>query len=169
VDKPENIDPSVQMRALRFILGRNYKPLSSDELAGLIHIPPIAVRAVESRRRKFSADDRQNIEILAGAIWDEKSNQWVTTWDHTPYTREKYDFYIGDKLRDQDRNPNPERAALRAQYHRMVDLYLEGLEVAIADLALTKLYRELRRIAEKDDVNLEALEQEAVKEKKKSR
>ena len=87
-----------------------------------------------------------------------------TTWDRTPFTREKYDFYIGDKLRDRERHPNPARDAIRAEYHRMVDLYLEDLDPAISDLALTKLYRELRRLAEQDNVSLEAF-----KRKKKDR
>jgi len=166
VSDPKPDDPAIQLRALRFTLGRNFKPITGDQLAALIHIPPVAIRAVENGRRKFNDDDRFNIEWFVGAVWDEKSHQWMTTWDQTPLTREKYDSYIGDKLRDRERNPNREREAMRAEYHRLVDLYLDELDPPIADLGLAKLTRDLRRNAKQDDVDLEALAEKKRKARK---
>lgn len=167
-DPPPAKDPAIQLRALRWVLGRDFKAITSEQLADLINIPPVAIRAIENRRRKFNDDDRLNIEMLLGATWDEESNQWVAIADRMPYTREKYEFHQSHGAR----GPDPEQA--RAEYHRMVDLYLDRLVPeehllvpAKLNLALTKLYRELRRIAAQDNISLGALQPEKRSQQKK--
>jgi hypothetical protein len=156
-------DPANQLRALRWALGQNFKAMPGDELADLINIPPIAIRAVESRRRKLGEDDRQNIRILLGAIWNQDREEWVTTWDGEPYTREKF----GERQKMLNYLwPQPGSAEVveldvdehRAEYHKKVDLFLNSLDITKRYLALTKLYRELRRIAAQDKVDLGGLE-----------
>jgi hypothetical protein len=149
-------DPANQLRALRWALGRNFKPMPADELADLINIPPVAIRAVESRRRKLNENDLTNIELFLGVVWNPELEEWVSVDDRTPFTRDKYEFYLEHGIRGLD----PE--SMRAAYHRMVDLYLDRLEPKETRLiastkmtvALTKLYRELRRIAAQDDITL---------------
>jgi hypothetical protein len=162
-------DPANQLRALRLALGVNFRPLPGDELADLINIPPIAIRAVESRRRKLSEDDRQNIRILLGAIWDAKREQWVTVWDGTPYTREKFEerqkmlAYLRLKPATVIEPGSIEVMVIdldehRTEYHKTVDLFLDQLDITKRYLALTKLFRELRRIAAQDKIELGGLE-----------
>jgi hypothetical protein len=157
VSETDPKDPSIQMRALRWALGRNFKPITSEQLADMINIPPVAIRAVENRRRKFNADDRENIEILLGAVWNDESNQWITIWDGTPYTREKFEFYLSDEFLKRTRHLE------RVEYHKMVDAYLDRLTPARSGLALSKLYRELHRIAERDHVSWDEIKLEALK------
>jgi hypothetical protein len=151
VKQLDKSDPANQLRALRWALGQNFKPMPADELADLINIPPVAIRAVESRRRKLSEDDRLNIEMLLGAVWNAERKEWLTIWDDMPYTREKFEMRQAFGAR------GPDVDDVRAEYHRTVDLYLDRLEPPEMYLALTKLYRELRRIADQDKVNLGAL------------
>jgi hypothetical protein len=94
VDVVENDNYSGQLRALRFILAENFRPLSTAKLAKLTHIEHVAIRGVESGRRKLSASDYCNIMIFLGARWNPDSRQWVrSTQPAIPYTRADFELY----------------------------------------------------------------------------
>jgi len=154
-DQPEKIDPSVQMRALRFILGRDYKPLSSEELAGLIYIPPVAIRAIESRRRKFSQMDRIHISTLLGATWDDQQGVWVDVRDGELYTKEF--FILWQSSLNETKHPQLE--ALQQEYLHAVELFWEKLPPSLNYLVVVQLYGALKEIADRHHIPLEALEQ----------
>jgi hypothetical protein len=50
----------------------------------------------------------------------------------------------------------------------MVDLYLDRLTPAKSGLALSKLYRELHRLTEEDNISWDELKLEALRQKKRS-
>ena len=140
MDKIANEDFSSQLRSLRLILGRNFRPISTKTLASLTGIALVSIRAVEAGRRRLNEDDSFNIELLLGATWNAASGQWVAARDQTPYTREKYEFHISQLVR------GPELEYLRAEYHKTVDQYLDRLGPAKLHFGLSKLLSSLRQI-----------------------
>lgn len=141
-------DYSAQLRSLRLILGQRFRPISTKGLAELIGIPLVSIRAVEAGRRKLNDVDRLNIGLLLGATWDGKSGEWIALSDRMPFTREKYERHQSYVM------SAPEAEQLRAEYHRLIDLFLDRLELQKRHLAVTKLSLGLQRLAQENNVNL---------------
>lgn len=140
-DAISNDDFSNQLRCLRLILGKNFRPISTERLASLSGIAPVSIRATEAGRRRLNEDDRLSIELLLGAIWNPKSRQWVAARDHTPYTRQKYESHFIQLLQA------PNLKQQRAECHKMVDRYLDALEPAKLPFGLSKVQRSLKMLS----------------------
>ena len=140
MDKIASDDFSSQLRSLRLLLGKNFRPVSTKTLASLTGIALVSIRAVEAGRRRLNEDDRWTIALLLGADWDPKSGQWIAFRDQMPYTREKYELHKSLLLR------GPDLEGLRADYHKMIDEYLDGLGPAKLHFGLSRLYSALRQI-----------------------
>jgi hypothetical protein len=69
VDEIKNDDYASQLRALRFLLGTNFRPISTAALASLTGIDLVAIRGVEAGRRILNDDDRDAIDLLLGTRW----------------------------------------------------------------------------------------------------
>ena len=145
MDKIANDDFSSQLRSLRQILGKNFRPISTKALASLSGIAVVSIRAVESGRRQLDALDRFIIELNVGTRWNPENGQWIdvrksSAGEQTLFTREKYDSHIGQLRR------GPELERLREEYHTLVDQYLNRLESAELQFGLSKLYYALAQI-----------------------
>jgi hypothetical protein len=154
VDTIENDNYSSQLRSLRLLLGRNFRPISTAALASLAGIPPVSIHGIEAGRRKLNDEDRENIEIHLGARWNTQSHQWVYALDpETPYSRMEYETYSSQLITSHILSrENQDR------FSEALDYLLTNLEGKEAALALFKLHRELLRIADQNNVAPEALE-----------
>ena len=144
MDKVANDDFSSQLRSLRLILGKNFRPISTKTLASLSGIALVSIRAVEAGRRRLSELDRWTIQLQLGTTWNVESGQWVSARDQMPYTREKYESHIDRFMHSSE----PEQ--LRANYHKTVDEYLDRLEPTKRRFILAKLYRSFAQIAQQE-------------------
>ena len=98
VDPIQNDDYSGQLRCLRLLLGKNFKPISTAALAALTEIPHVAVRGVEAGRRELNDQDRFLIRTRIGACWDPQLSQWFAIWQEKkgvplPFSRQTYERY----------------------------------------------------------------------------
>jgi hypothetical protein len=75
------------MRALRYILGKDNKPLSGEKFAPMAGMKSGTLRAIEAGLRNLSAADEEQIADQLGAMWVEEENGWYCVIaPHTPYT-----------------------------------------------------------------------------------
>jgi hypothetical protein len=98
VDPIQNDDYSGQLRYLRLLLGKNYRPISTAALAALTEISHVAIRGVEAGRRELNDQDRLLIHTRLGARWDTQSRQWLAVWQEKkggplPFSRHTYERY----------------------------------------------------------------------------
>jgi hypothetical protein len=98
VDPIQNDDYSGQLRYLRLLLGRNFRPISTAALAALTEIPHVAVRGVEAGRRELNDQDRFLIRTRIGGYWDPQLRQWLAIWQEKkgvplPFSRQTYERY----------------------------------------------------------------------------
>ena len=78
---------AARMRALRYILGKDNKPLSGEEFAPMAGMKSGTLRAIEAGLRNLSAADEEQIADQLGAMWDEEKKGWYCVIaPHTPYT-----------------------------------------------------------------------------------
>jgi len=141
-ERIENDDYSSQLRSLRFILGKNFKQLSTPKLAAMTGILATAIQATEAGRRQLNDEDRESIELRLGACWNQKLHKWVCARDNkVPYTRKEYEFFTTQTLPD----PKFVRANLD-NYHRAVDQLMGSLEPQEANIVLIRLSRALQQI-----------------------
>src|ERR1700740_3127611 len=86
-----NDDFSSQLRSLRLLLGKNYKPISTTTLASISGVHATAIQAIEAGRRQLNDKDRENITQFTGARWNESTHQWAFAGNpELPYTRSVY-------------------------------------------------------------------------------
>ena len=98
VDPIQNDDYSGQLRYLRLLLGKNFRPISTAALAALTEISHVAVRGVEAGRRELNDHDRLLIHTRLGAYWDTQLCQWLAVWQEKkgvplPFSRHTYERY----------------------------------------------------------------------------
>ena len=75
------------LRGLRYILGKDNKPLSGEEFAPMAGMKSGTLRAIEAGLRNLSAADEEQIADQLGAMWVEEENGWYCVIaPHTPYT-----------------------------------------------------------------------------------
>jgi hypothetical protein len=147
VDGIENDDYSSQLRSLRLILGKNFRPISTAKLASVTNIPPVSIRGVEAGRRQLNNEDRRNIQVFLGANWNHEFHRWSPTWDsEIAYTRAEYEAYQSQLLTREFSQK------YQADFLQALDLVLGALEPKEANIALLKLFHELRRIAAQNDL-----------------
>jgi hypothetical protein len=154
VDKIENDDYAAQLRALRFLLGKNFRPISTTALAALTGIDVVSIRGVEAGRRKLNEQDQRNIMLRLGAFWNPRSLQWEITWGpETPYSRLHYEIYSNRLI-----NSATLVAENKARVLNDLDILLQGLlqpglEAKEAVFALMKIHHELCQIAKQNNVS----------------
>jgi len=98
VDPIQNDDYSGQLRYLRLLMGKNFRPISTAALAALTEIPHVAVRGVEAGRRELNDQDRFLIRTRLGGYWDPELRQWLAIWQEKkgvllPFSRQTYERY----------------------------------------------------------------------------
>jgi hypothetical protein len=98
VDPIQNDDYSAQLRYLRLLMGKNFRPISTAALAALTEIPHVAVRGVEAGRRELNDQDRFLIRTRLGGHWDTELRQWLAIWQEKkgvplPFSRQTYERY----------------------------------------------------------------------------
>jgi hypothetical protein len=98
VDPIQNDDYSGQLRYLRLLLGKNFRPISTAALAALTEISHVAVRGVEAGRRELNDQDRFLIRTRLGSYWDTELRQWFAIWQEKegmplPFSRQTYERY----------------------------------------------------------------------------
>jgi hypothetical protein len=145
VDKVSADDFSGQLRSLRLILGKNFRPISTTRLASLSGIALVSIRAVEAGRRRLNEIDRWTISLHLGADWDAESGQWISARDQTPYTREKYESHNSQLMGNPELEPQ-----FRAEYFKMAGQYLDRLEPAKRLFGVSKLYCYLAQILKEE-------------------
>jgi hypothetical protein len=155
LNKPiENDDYASQLRSLRLILAEKYRPISTETLAAMTHIAPVSIRGVEAGRRQLNSEDRTNIEIYLGAVWDTESRRWVCSWDHrVEFDRLEYEVYSNQM--------DPGKTLARANYAvfaRSLDYLFHGLKGKEATVALLKLHHQLLAIARENNLSPEVIE-----------
>ena len=98
VDPIQNDDYSGQLRYLRLLMGKNFKPISTAALARLTEISHVAVRGVEAGRRELNDQDKFLIRTRIGAYWDPQLRQWLAIWREKkgvplPFSLQTYERY----------------------------------------------------------------------------
>jgi len=98
VDPIQNDDYSGQLRYLRLLLGKNFRPISTAALAALTEISHVAIRGVEAGRRELNDQDRLLIRTRLGGYWDTQLRQWLAVWQEKkgvplPFSRQTYERY----------------------------------------------------------------------------
>lgn len=145
MDQIENDDYSSQLRSLRLLLGKNFRPISTAVLASLTGVNPGAIRGIEAGRRSLYVEELFNIAHRLGAFWDNESHQWVTAWDHKiPFSRLQYEIY-SDRLTNSERD----LAENRKRIVDCLDVLLDGLEPKEAMVVLMQTHWSVSEIAGK--------------------
>jgi hypothetical protein len=157
LDRIENDDYSSQLRYLRLLLGKNFKPISTEMLAAMAHIPPVSIRGVEAGRRVLNDEDRVNIEFWLGAKWNPESHQWVCSWDPAgkiQFSRLEYDVYS-----NQLESGRTLQRSNEAGFFKALECFLNALGPKEANFAMFKVHFEMLRIARENNVDPELVEE----------
>jgi hypothetical protein len=143
VEKIENDDFSSQLRSLRLLLGKNFRPISTEGLAELTRIPLVAIRAVEAGRRVLNDDDRDAIDVSLGARWDPETHQWICAENpHFQFSRIHYMSYLKHHKAGRLSTLRQEEPLFTA-----IKILLSNLEDQAAVLELCKLHRQTQEHA----------------------
>jgi hypothetical protein len=154
VDTIENDDFSSQLRSLRLTLGKNFRPISTEALASLASVPPVAIRAVEAGRRALNDEDRDAINVSLNARWDSEWRRWVCAENpQIQFSRLEYTGYSTRRMTER-------LSALRneAPVFKAIDILLNNLEDKEAVLVLCKLHRKIYELAVLNNVSPKSLE-----------
>jgi hypothetical protein len=157
VDEIENDDYASQLRSLRLLLGKNFRPISTDALAELTNIPVVSIRGIEAGRRQLNDDDRLALDIHLGAYWDLKSRQWLCVWQEQkgvplPFTRQKYEVYSAGLIESRTLvRPNITRIG------KALQLLAYNLEEKQAAVALIAVHRLIVKLAEENNLGAEVI------------
>jgi hypothetical protein len=154
IEKIENDDFSSQLRSLRLLLGKNFRPISTEGLAELTSIPLLAIRAVEAGRRVLNDDDRDAIDVSLGARWDPETHQWICAQNpHFQFSRIHYMSYLkhhkAGRLSDL-RQKEP--------LYEAIGILLSSLDAQAAVLEICKLHRQIQEHAVLNNVPPNPLE-----------
>jgi hypothetical protein len=153
VDEIENDDYSSQLRSLRLLLGKNFRPISTASLASLSGIDLVAIRGIEAGRRKLYSEEELAIGFRLGAFWDAESHQWVTVWDHKiPFSRLQYEIYFNRLI-----NSETDLAENKAHVFEYLNILLDGLEAKEAMVVLMQTQWRISEIARENNVGPEKL------------
>jgi hypothetical protein len=140
-ERIENDDYSSQIRSLRLILGKNYRPISTTTFASISGIAEVSIRAVEAGRRKLNEQDRERITIYLGAQWDETLHNWVCSQNSKiPYTRKQYEAFNLQSLITSEQVKNKQ-----AIFIKELNNLLGNLDPRDGYIALAQLQRMLHQ------------------------
>lgn len=94
MDADQKPNYPARLRALRHLLGRNYKSIPGNEFATLSGMKPGTVRAIEAGLRPLNSGDESRIAELLGAIWRDEKNGWYCVSEpEKPYSAEYCQLY----------------------------------------------------------------------------
>jgi hypothetical protein len=154
MDEIQNDDYASQLRALRFLLGKNFRPISTAALASLSGIDVIAIRGVEASRRMLNDEDRDAIDLRLGARWNPQLRRWVDVENpQIFFSLQRYYAYL-----DQRKSARIQERKSKIPIGDALDTLLSNLEDEEAVLALCKIHRLLCDIALQKSVPPKALE-----------
>jgi hypothetical protein len=144
-----NDDFSSQLRSLRLLLGKNYRPISTTTLASVTGVHATAIQAVEAGRRQLNDKDRENIADFAGARWNESTHQWTFVGNpELPYTRSIYEKLLkGGWVISGDRTEKNAETLVKS-----IHTLLRVLRPRDAVLATRDLLFEIERIAKENNI-----------------
>jgi hypothetical protein len=146
VDPIQNDDYSAQLRYLRLLMGKNFKPISTAALAALTEIPHAAVRGVEAGRRELNDQDRFLIRTRIGAYWDLQLHQWFAIWQEKKgavlFSRQTYERYSQLISSFSMAAPNIERIA------KALKLLLGNLQPKDVAMVLLTVHQSILNFAE---------------------
>lgn len=149
MDTIENDDYSSQLRSLRLILGKNFRPISTASLAKLTAIPLVSIRAVEAGRRVLNDEDRDAIDLFLNARWDLESHRWVCAQNrHYEFSRIEYTTYSKHHMASRLAAIKEDEESIS----KAIDTLLSNLEDKDAVLALCKLHRKVYELAQLNNV-----------------
>jgi len=153
VDVVEDDDYSSQLRSLRLILGKNFKPISTATLAARAHLELVGVRGVEAGRRQLNFVDMAKIDFYLGALWNPNSHQWVCSWNlDVPFDRLEHEGYIS-RLESDLAQSN------QVPFLEALECLLAALSPKEANVTMFKLHRELLEIAKQNSVAPDIIEE----------
>jgi hypothetical protein len=143
-----NNDYSGQLRWLRLILGKNYRQISAETLAAMVHLKPVVIRGIEAGRRQLNNDDRAHLLVYLGTRWDTETHQWVcASSNHKTVAFDGYAYQMHTQQADQ-------APALVEVQQPVVEEALRHLLKALsgraAQVALIKVHNLLMSIAEEN-------------------
>jgi hypothetical protein len=156
VETLENEDFAGQLRLLRLLLGRNFKPISTEALAGLSRIPVVSVRGIEAGRRVLNERDRRMIALYMGARWDDDTRQWVRAdflKAAVPFDRTAHEEYLA-KI-DSGRELVPKN---HEEFEKALEFLLSRLSAKEANFLLLNLHQSLLTIAHEHSFEGDAIE-----------
>jgi hypothetical protein len=152
MDVVENDDYATQLRNLRLILGKNFRPISTAALASLTGIKTVSIRGVEAGRRKLNTGDSLAITVRLGAWWHPESHQWVSVWDpEIPFSRLEYENYSNHQI------THTSLAENKAGVLKALDRLLDNVQPKAAAVALLMIGFQISELAEEQKLPLEVL------------
>jgi hypothetical protein len=156
VDPIQNDDYSGQLRYLRLLLGKNFRPISTAALAALTEIPHVAVRGVEAGRRELNDQDRFLIRTRLGGYWNPRLHQWLAIWHEKkgaplPFSRQTYERYSELISSFSLAAPNIGRIA------DALKLLLGNLQPKDVAMALLTVHQSILDFAQKKNVGLDLI------------
>jgi hypothetical protein len=158
VEKVANDNYAGQLRLLRLLLGRDYKPISTEALAALVHMKVVSVRGIEAGRRELRDEDRAKIAIYAGAKWDEETSTWILVGSKAqskkiPFTKLAHESYTAqlDSGRSMTRRNH-------VVFKDALEFLVNRLSAREANLALLRLHYLILEIAEENGIDSDGLE-----------
>jgi hypothetical protein len=155
VEKVENNDFAGQLRLLRLLLGRKFRPMTTEALSVLTRIKTVSIRGTEAGRRVLNDEDRRKIEIFVGAKWDDETRQWICTDKEgkVPFDRVEHDRYAS--------KTDPGRWMVQPNLKKVVaglEFLVKRLEAKEANLMLLSLRDLLIKIAKENQPDPDLIE-----------
>jgi transcriptional regulator with XRE-family HTH domain len=155
VEKVENDDYAGQVRLLRLLLGRKFRPMTTEALAALTRIKTVSVRGIEAGRRVLNDEDRRKIEFFAGAKWDGETQQWICSdkEEKIPFDRLEHERYASKS--------DPGRWAVKPNLKAFVtdlEFLVTRLDAKEANLRLLNLRDLLIKTAKENQLDADLIE-----------
>jgi transcriptional regulator with XRE-family HTH domain len=146
---------AARMRALRYILGKDNKPLSGEEFARMVGMKSGTLRAIESGLRNLSAADEEQIADQLGAMWDEEKKGWYCVIaPHTPYTPDIQRLYQRGRV-----NGFSGRIPRGGDFQKILDVMWEHFPPREFFLTLIEIQRRILGAAKRSGVPPEVMEE----------
>jgi hypothetical protein len=137
--KPESLDNP--LRKLRELLGTEGKPMSQQQMAGILKLPLETYKSIEIGRFRSGVPYQKTFDLILerfGAVWDEKEKRWDSCYPGLPFTLQNYELRKHarfDRINETDTLANG-----------LISLLLKASDKEFASLS-DAIYRELYRLA----------------------